>query len=226
MNGPAEIVRSALTAADRGEWRRVASMIEPDALRRIQQRQVGMFAAMPLLDAPGPGGGALISFGDQPTPEMARTRVNSLPGAPTVGELGAISPDEFYVRWQEGADLRPRWWERVLAWLLPKFAEDHGLERPTQVLGEVMEDARTAHVVYRMSGSVSEQADVITLTRSGETWRMQLNDFSMGLDPFQARAATLAFGKLARPGLGLILWWIIKAMWRRFAPQGAANRSA
>lgn len=224
MTGPTEVVRAAVAAADRGEWRQVASLISPDALKRIQETQLAMFATLPLLDVPGPIGGSLVAMPSSPLSAQAlKTRVRSMPGAPTLGELGAMTPDDFYVRWQEACP-RLRWWERVMNWAKARLVGDpERPDQPTQVLGAVLEDAGIAHVVYRAPGSVGEQADVITLARRGDRWLMQLNAMAMGHDPFQSRASSMAFLELTRPRLGATMWSLARVAWRRFRPHQVAR---
>ena len=217
MDGtPAEIVTAAFSALRRQDWRSAARFIAPESLVTIQEFKIASMLAMqelPPLDTTG-GQGSLVAITTHDSDSVdPHTRIRMMPGSPTIGELRALSPADFFVRWQKACYHVP-WLIRVLAAVRGFFVRDPGDEQgPTPVddltvVGAVTEGTDLAHVVYRKSGYVDPwKRGVLTLKRSAEGWGIVLHRFPSGSDPFQSGEVWLMARAFLDPSARLASWF-------------------
>lgn len=187
---PVETVNEAFAALDRQDWRALARLFTTEWLATIRDQHLGMLGAMQAHSKAaktGSGGGSLAAVqhpvGDF-MQQFGSTRVRVFPGSPTVSDLASLSPEDFFVRWQEActyASLPLRAYGAFWRLFHRETKEGGRL-----VLGSVTEGEDMAHVLYRQPGCVDPwRADVITLKRVEGSWRLQLDEVQWGMDPFR-----------------------------------------
>ena len=176
---PEAVVRAALAALHDKRWVDLLPLVRPVALRAHRDLHLRYLVAMEA--APARDAGTIRA--EQPwlsapdaaerARQAAEHRAAALPalravwGVVSLRELDALSPADFLVRFLAATDGSPA-------------GETAGRWR---VLGEVMEDDRLAHVVYReapsgMAASAFESMPVrvTTLDRADGLWWLRVDD--------------------------------------------------
>ena len=171
---PAQVVRAAFQAFARGDWNTLATLVHPDALAAFRTDQLGSAVGWTLVrrDPKTRHRNIAISPSEFVTPDAidkARTlRLAEFPGEPTIGELAALSPPDFFVRWCEAAfrNREHNPWPAM-----------QSLKR--EVVGEIMEGDTLAHVLYRQqvkSVWLAGSLKVMSLKQVAGHWLILLND--------------------------------------------------
>ncbi len=189
---PVGTVTAAFEALERGAWRSLAAIIDPASLVAVREQQVGFLVAARMMPpVGGKGGGSLVAV-QSPSGDLLErygsVRVREFPGAPTIRDLTQMSPEDFFVRWQQACRHVPLWVRGAAAlWRLfhRKEAEQDEEQAPV-VIGAVTEGDDVAHVVYRQAGFADPwRVQLVTVKRGPGGWRIALDPFQLGLDPFQ-----------------------------------------
>jgi hypothetical protein len=170
VNGsPTEVVATAFSALESEDWSRLAELTHPDALAEYRSHQIAFLLAWAeyLSKDESVRGGGFGSSGEIKPELLARfadQELDWVPEHPTIGELAALSPKNFFARW-----MRAGYRERPLAGRrLPGI--------PRQILGAVSESERLAHVVYRgMEWMPGEAIHVMSLSRADGDWLLMQN---------------------------------------------------
>jgi len=170
---PTQTVQTGFDAFARSDWRTLASLIHPEALTAFRTDQLGSAVGYVLLrtDAQMRNRNISIRPADFVSPDaIERSKdlpVAEFPGAPTIGELAALSLSDFFVRWCEAAFRnRERPWPAIQ-------------QVGRQIIGELMEGDTLAHVLYRQQVEsiwIAGKLDVMSLKRVQGHWLMLLND--------------------------------------------------
>jgi len=193
IDGPVETVAAAFHALQQRDWQALAKRISPESLRQIQQMQTGSLLALELFpfDSATRSGGSMVAINSKGIDAShERTRIRAMPGSPTLAELRALSPTDFFVQWQE-ACYRRSVWLRLYAWIWGLFHKEDQQDDPPAVVGVVLEGNDLAHVVYRRSGLMHPwERSVLTVRRDGDGWLLVLDQFSHA-DPFREGQAWL-----------------------------------
>jgi hypothetical protein len=171
---PTQVVQAAFQAFSRGDWQTLGAMVHPDALAAFRTDQLGSAVGWTLVrrDPKTRHRNIAITPSDFVTPDAIEKakglRLAEFPGEPTIGELAALSPRDFFVRWCEAA-FRNR---EHNPW--PPM---QGLGR--EVIGEIMEGDTLAHVLYRQqmkSVGLAGSLKVMSLKQVAGHWLILLND--------------------------------------------------
>jgi hypothetical protein len=191
---PVATVTAAFDALERGEWRSLAAMIDPASLAGVREHHLGfLVAAHNMPSVAGTGGGSFVAMQSPSGDALERygsLRIREIPGSPTIRELTQMSPEDFFVRWQQACRHVPLWARGAAAlWRLFHREEERDEEKTPVVIGAVAEGDDVAHVVYRQSGYVDPwRVQLITVKRGSGGWRIELDRFQTGMDPFQRDA--------------------------------------
>ena len=197
MREPLSIAAEAIEALNRGEWRRVADLVDPEELRSWFEQQRARIREEPW--RPLTPEAVRRNRPDMPE-EVARYHadrmnreaewVNSLSsqfaGVETRGELERLGAAEALARYLQAQD--PRWrFEEQLKRLAPEL---RAIARPgtpacrREIVGVVHEGEDLAHVVYRVRrqpGGAEEMStregelEVASLRRTDDGWRLRLS---------------------------------------------------
>ncbi len=170
---PTQTVQAGFDALARSDWQTLASLIHPDALTAFRTDQLGSTVGYALLrtDPQMRNRNVSITPADFVSPDaIQRSKdlpVAEFPGAPTIGELAALSLSDFFVRWCEAAfRSRERPWPAI-----QQVGRD--------IIGEIIEGDTLAHVLYREQVEsiwIAGKLDVMSLKRVQSHWLMLLND--------------------------------------------------
>ncbi len=192
--GPAQTLQSAFEAFGRRDWQSFADFADPKALDSLRQDKLGLTILMAEQVKAGqdPSGGYNprdVIIADH-LARVGTQRVPGFPSNPTVAELAALSPRDFFVRWCEAAYGSYTQADPV--------EEVPGLYR--RILGSVAEDTGLAQVLYRREArviymgklhvSLPGQLSVMPLRLIDNGWRLSFNDDlgrSYRFEPFPRR---------------------------------------
>jgi len=176
---PTQTAQAAFDALAERDWRRLAGVVDSDALEKLRQDALGML----ILTSEQRLAGQKAQGGYNPNevvitdhlPRIGSQRVQGFRGRPTITRLASLTPPEFFIEWAEAA--------------YPKRPDDPifevaGLYR--RIIGEIAETTDAAYVVYRREHRSIEDGEpqlemtgrvmVMPLVRSGGGWRIKLND--------------------------------------------------
>jgi hypothetical protein len=191
---PTEVLQNAFAALARRDWQSLADFIDPRALDSLRQESLGLTILMAEQVQAGkdPSGGYNprdVVIADH-LAKVGTLRVPGFPNNPTVTELVALSPRDFFVRWCEaayGSDTEE-----------DPVAEVPALYR--RILGSVAEDSSLAQVLYRREArgvdmgklhvSLPGRLAVMPTRLINDKWRLSLNDDlgrSFRFEPFPRR---------------------------------------
>jgi hypothetical protein len=171
---PAQVVHAAFQAFSGSDWQTFASLVHPDALAAFRTAQLGSAVGWTLVrrDPKTRHRNIAITPSDYVTPDaidmVKDLRLAEFPGEPTIGELAALSPRDFLVRWCEAA-FRKR---EHTPWLSIQATK-------RAVIGEVMEGDTLGHVLYRQEGEsvwLAGSLKVMSLKQVAGQWLILLND--------------------------------------------------
>jgi len=136
-----------------------------------------------------------------------------MPGAPTVNELRALSPADFFVQWQQACH-RMTFVPRAVGWIAGLFRKERGEQASPTVVGAVLEGDDLAHIVYRRSGLMHPwERRTLTVRRDGDRWGLMLSRYGGLSDPFREGEAWLMMRRVAPR----FFWAALKSWrpWRR-----------
>src|SRR6266851_5610407 len=106
---PIQTVEAAFDAFTHSDWRTLVSLVHPDALAAFRADQLGSAVGYTTIRLDPRMQHRNIGFtpSDFVTADAIQRvkafRLEEFPGAPMVGELAALSPSDFFVRWCEAA---------------------------------------------------------------------------------------------------------------------------
>ena len=172
QQGPTSTVQIAFSALEQHDWPTLATLVHPDALATLRQHSLAQIIVLAEL---AKAGKPTANFGYNPgdiviadhLPQVGDQRVPEFPTSPSINELAALSPADFFVRWCQAVyESRPE---------LPGSSVPH---TKRHIIGEVMEGDTLAHVVYRREGRwmIPWHVDIMPLRRLGDRWSLLLND--------------------------------------------------
>lgn len=167
---------AAFQALERGDYRAVALLVHPKMLadfQRMQIQQIVMWAStrdqqaqestMLMVD--------LETVTDDVIKQFANVRVPIFRDSPTIGQLAAASPVDFFAMWCEVV------FGRGAAALLGEPPEEF---RPRRIIGEIAEGSALAHVLYEPGSSFRYddrwRVTRMPMMRAGDDWGLLLND--------------------------------------------------
>lgn len=170
---PEDVFQTAVDAYASGDWRTLADLVHPDALASLRTKQLGSIVAYSVLEGEMAKGRSVgFSPSDFAKPEAIEqakhVRISEFPNAPTIGELGVLSPPDFFIQWCEAAHRTDRHDPR------PSIQK---IKR--SLIGQVIEGENLAHVLYRLEVKSNELAGalrIMSLKRDDERWLLLLND--------------------------------------------------
>lgn len=180
QNSPTGTVRSAFEALARRDWRTLASLVDSQALASLRQDALGML----ILTTEQRLAGEKAEGGYNPDevvvadhlPRVGSERIKGFRREPTIRELASLPPSDFFIEWARTA------------------YGDESQQDPMRevvdlyrrIIGELMENDDTAHVVYRREHRHVEDGEPkvvlpgrvmgMTVVRRGDKWRMRFND--------------------------------------------------
>jgi hypothetical protein len=176
---PTETVRRAFDALARRDWKALVSFVDSQALASLRQDALGMLiltTEQRLAGEKAEGGynPQDVVIGDH-LPQVGNQRIKGFRRKPTIRELASLAPADFFIEWARAAygDGSQR----------DPVREVVGLYR--RIIGEVMDNDESAHVVYRREHRYFDgdlkvvllgRVMIMPLVRSGEDWRMRFND--------------------------------------------------
>lgn len=170
---PSQSVQSAFSAFSDGDWRTFASLVHPDALAAFRTSQLGSTVGYTLVKRDPTMRNRNIAitpseFISADAIQRAKDfRIAEFSGNPTIGELAALSPNDFLVRWCVAATGNP---DRP--WRAFQHVRRH-------ILGEILEGDTLAHVLYRQevkSVWLAGALYVMPLKLFEGQWLLLLND--------------------------------------------------
>jgi len=185
QEGPTQTVQAAFAALAQRDWLALANIVDPTRLEKFRQEELGFILLWArqkdsIAEAKRQERPWSLSGRDSVSPEtvakVGHVQVPAFPGSPTVAQLAAIPPAEFFARWcgvAYGADAERDPVQEVV-----------GLERRT--IGQVLEGDTMAHVLYRRESRHVDMDELkidlpgrvmeMPLKRSGRRWLLLLND--------------------------------------------------
>jgi hypothetical protein len=162
---PLAIARAAFQALSAHDWPTLRGLVDPAALVALKEQAIAVAVASAEAGVEDPAG------------------MTSL-GAGSIEELRALSPGDAFERWMAATDHAERLGRATgVVHVIPPVR--YG------VLGVVVEDAHTAHAVYRADGFI-QGVYVEPLRRTGEGWRLTV-------DGVISRALRMHFTLASRP---------------------------
>ncbi len=173
--------RDAFAAFENKDWVSLAARVHPKELSAFQRRQIAYLIAWERSkesrsQAMRAGTAFMLLYDDSLSDEeLARAANVKMPmfgASTTIGELTHLSPAVFFMRWCETA-------------YGPKSGHfgTWRTDLTRQVIGEAIENAAVAHVLYRFAGESG--VELITLVREGDDWGIRFNSdigFPVDLD--------------------------------------------
>ena len=177
---PIQTVQAAFGAATLRDWRGLADLVHPDALGSLRQESLGLMILMTEERQAGQQASGGYNPGEVVIEEhlgrVGHESASQFTHNPTLAELAALSPADFFVRWCEAVyGPGPQ---------RNEVREVVGLER--RMIGEVTEADSLAHVLYRRESRHVDMGElkidlpgrvmVMPLKRVGGRWLLLFND--------------------------------------------------
>jgi hypothetical protein len=178
---PVETARALFAALEERAWMSVAELVDSAELDAFRDRRLDglvAFAESQDIQAPSPerrGISLYFTHGGErrDLEKYAELQLPVFTDVATLGDLAALAPMQFLVKWIEATQRRGGWGSR-------------GPDSRRIILGEVMEGDSLAHVLYRFDRSAEDSLDaseppeatdthILTFRRADSVWRALVN---------------------------------------------------